>query len=79
MLDLGAAMARDDYETRMKRTKQGIDKAKAAGRYKGRTASPETTLKCKQAKTLVDSGETVKAAVAAVGVSRAQYYKWLSA
>jgi DNA invertase Pin-like site-specific DNA recombinase len=79
MLDLGAAMARDDYETRMKRTQQGIDKAKAAGKYQGRPASPETTRKCKQAKTLVDNGETVKAAVKAVGVSRAQYYKWLSA
>ena len=78
MLDLGAAMARDDYETRMKRTKQGIDKAKAQGKYKGRPVSAETTLKCKQAKTLVDSGETVSAAVKAVGVSRAQYYKWIA-
>lgn len=78
MLDLGAAMARDDYETRMKRTKQGIDKAKAQGKYKGRPISAETTRKCKQAKTLVDGGETVSAAVKAVGVSRAQYYKWIA-
>jgi DNA invertase Pin-like site-specific DNA recombinase len=79
MLDLAAAMARDDYETRMRRTQQGINKAKAAGRYKGRTASPETTLKCKQAKTLIDSGETVLSAVKAVGISRSKYYQWLSA
>ena len=36
MLDLGAAMARDDYETRHKRQAQGIAKAKAEGKYHGR-------------------------------------------
>ena len=36
MLDLGAAMARDDYETRYKRQSQGIAKAKAEGKYRGR-------------------------------------------
>ena len=36
MLDLGAAMARDDYETRHKRQAQGIAKAKAEGKYRGR-------------------------------------------
>ncbi|MCD9492640.1 resolvase [Photobacterium phosphoreum] len=42
MLDLGAAMARDDYETRHKRQAQGIEKAKAAGKYRGR--QPNLTL-----------------------------------
>ena len=36
MLDLGAAMARDDYETRYKRQAQGIEKAKSEGKYRGR-------------------------------------------
>ncbi|WP_232584459.1 hypothetical protein [Photobacterium carnosum] len=36
MLDLGAAMARDDYETRHKRQAQGIAKVKAEGKYRGR-------------------------------------------
>ncbi|PSU58076.1 recombinase family protein [Photobacterium phosphoreum] len=36
MLDLGAAMARDDYETRHKRQAQGIAKAKEEGKYRGR-------------------------------------------
>ena len=36
MLDLGAAMARDDYETCHKRQAQGIAKAKAEGKYRGR-------------------------------------------
>ena len=33
MIDLAAAMARDDYETRRKRQSQGIAKAKALGKY----------------------------------------------
>jgi DNA invertase Pin-like site-specific DNA recombinase len=41
MLDLGAAMARDDYETRQKRQKQGIDKAVKEGKYKGRPVDTE--------------------------------------
>lgn len=36
MIDLAAAMARDDYETRRKRQAQGIEKAKARGKYQGR-------------------------------------------
>lgn len=36
MVDLAAAMARDDYETRRKRQAQGIEKAKALGKYQGR-------------------------------------------
>ena len=36
MIDLAAAIARDDYETRRKRQAQGIDKAKALGKYQGR-------------------------------------------
>jgi DNA invertase Pin-like site-specific DNA recombinase len=36
MIDLAAAVARDDYETRRKRQTQGIEKAKALGKYQGR-------------------------------------------
>ncbi len=36
MIDLATAMARDDYETRRKRQAQGIEKAKALGKYQGR-------------------------------------------
>lgn len=36
MIDLAAAMARDDYETRIKRQAQGIAKAKLLGKYQGR-------------------------------------------
>ena len=36
LLDMLAAIARKDYEDRKRRTRQGIDKAKDAGVYKGR-------------------------------------------
>lgn len=36
MLDMLAAIARKDYEDRRRRAAQGIEKAKAAGKYKGR-------------------------------------------
>ena len=37
MLDMLAAIARKDYTTRRERSAQGVQKAKAAGKYKGRT------------------------------------------
>jgi DNA invertase Pin-like site-specific DNA recombinase len=36
MLDMLAAIARKDYEDRRRRAAQGIEKAKAAGKYRGR-------------------------------------------
>ncbi len=43
MIDLAAAMSRDDYETRRKRQAQGIAKAKAEGKYQGR--KPDVKLR----------------------------------
>jgi DNA invertase Pin-like site-specific DNA recombinase len=37
MLDMLAAVARKDYLTRRERAAQGVEKAKAAGKYRGRT------------------------------------------
>ena len=36
LLKLALQMARDDYETRRERQRQGIEQAKAAGKYRGR-------------------------------------------
>lgn len=41
MLDMLAAIARKDYEDRRRRQTQGIEKAKAAGAYKGRPEDEE--------------------------------------
>jgi len=40
MLDMMAAIARKDYEQRRERQAQGIKKAKAEGRYRGRPIDP---------------------------------------
>ncbi len=39
LLDMLAAVARCDYEQRRERQKQGIEKAKKEGKYKGRQAN----------------------------------------
>ena len=41
MLDMLAAIARKDYVTRRQRAAQGVEKAKAAGKYRGRTEDTE--------------------------------------
>lgn len=42
LLKLALQSARDDYEDRRERQKQGIELAKVAGRYKGRQANEDT-------------------------------------
>jgi len=44
MLDMLAAIARKDYITRRERAAQGVQKAKMAGKYKGRTEDTERNL-----------------------------------
>lgn len=44
MLDMLAAIARKDYITRRERAAQGVQKAKTAGKYKGRTEDTERNL-----------------------------------
>jgi DNA invertase Pin-like site-specific DNA recombinase len=41
MLDMLAAISRKDYTTRRERAAQGVQKAKAAGKYKGRVENTE--------------------------------------
>ncbi|MBZ7392397.1 recombinase family protein [Klebsiella michiganensis] len=67
MLDMLAAIARKDYEDRRRRQKQGIDKAKAEGKYKGRGADLD-----KQAAiiSLLKSGNSYSQIERAMGVSR---------
>lgn len=41
MLDMLAAIARKDYEDRRRRQSEGISKAKAEGKYRGRVADAQ--------------------------------------
>ncbi|GAB5505973.1 MAG: recombinase family protein [Rhizobiaceae bacterium] len=67
MLHVLAAIARKDYEDRQRRQAQGIKKAKAEGRYKGRPANDERN---EAIKAMIRSGQTFGTIIKATGVSR---------
>jgi DNA invertase Pin-like site-specific DNA recombinase len=66
MLDMLAAIARKDYEDRRRRQTQGIEKAKAAGTYRGR---PENKERNAALVSMLKQGHTWSSIVAATGVS----------
>ncbi|MCG9630155.1 recombinase family protein [Vibrio sp. Isolate30] len=72
ILDLAAAMARDDYETRAKRQRQGIEKAKLEGKYKGRAKDDELRGKIQR---LLDTKMSIKGIADTLGCSRNTVYK----
>ncbi len=67
MLDMIAAIARKDYDDRRRRQAQGITKAKAEGRYRGR---PEDTQRNSAIQTMLKSGQSWSSIVSATGASR---------
>lgn len=77
LLDILALTARKDYEDRRRRQAEGIKKAKAQGKYKGRQPSPEIAIACRRALELVAMGVKKAEAAKAVGVSSATFYRYL--
>lgn len=77
LLDILALTARKDYEDRRRRQAEGIKKAKAQGKYKGRQPSPEIAIACRRALELVAMGVKKVEAANAVGVSTATFYRYL--
>lgn len=67
MLDMIAAIARKDHVERRKRQAQGIQKAKAQGRYRGRPVNKERNEALKK---MLDAGQSWSSIVKATGVSR---------
>ena len=68
LLDIAAAWARDDYETRRKRQQQGIEKAKKLGRFKGKQKDEELRGKIR---TLLDTSSMSQNQIAKlIGCSR---------
>ncbi len=67
MLDMLAAIARKDYDDRRRRQRQGIDKAKAEGAYRGR---PEDAKRNAAIVSMLRSGQSWNSIVAATGCSR---------
>jgi len=69
LLKLALQMARDDYETRRERQRQGVQLAKAAGKYTGRI--PDTTAH-QRIVALRASGQTIKRTAELTGCSLSQ-------
>jgi DNA invertase Pin-like site-specific DNA recombinase len=67
LLDLLAAVARKDYDDRRRRQAQGIARAKAEGRFRGR---PENVARNEAIKALLDSGRSWTQISELVGCSR---------
>jgi DNA invertase Pin-like site-specific DNA recombinase len=67
MMDMLAAIARKDYTDRRRRAQQGIEKARAGGRYKGR---PEDTDRNQSIIAMLDKGLSWNQIVAGAGCSR---------
>lgn len=67
LLDMLAAVARKDYEDRRRRQRQGIEKAKAKGHYRGRQPNFE---RHQQIRTLLDAGQSYSSIRAMLGCSR---------
>lgn len=72
MLDMLAAMARKDYADRRRRQAQGIDKAKATGRYTGRR---EDTKRNERIAKLLAAGWSYSQIQTEIGASRATIAK----
>lgn len=69
LLRLALQMARDDYEDRRERQRQGIELAKSAGKYRGRRADPKRRA---QVIALRRSGHSVTRTAELAGYSPAQ-------
>lgn len=69
LLKLALQMARDDYEDRRERQRQGIELARQAGRYKGRRADPKRRA---QVVALRKSGHSINKTAELAGCSAAQ-------
>ena len=69
LLKLALQMARDDYETRRERQRQGIEQAKAAGKYRGRQADEKRRA---QVLALRSSGQSINRTAELTGFSPSQ-------
>ena len=70
-----AAIAEFEKGIMLERQQEGINIAKANGKYKGRKSIPDEKLL--QVQLLVATGSSVISAVSEVGISRRVYYKAL--
>jgi len=69
LLKLALQMARDDYETRRERQRQGVQLAKATGKYTGRISDTATH---RRIVALREAGHTIKRTAELAGCSQSQ-------
>jgi len=67
LLDVLAAVARQDYEDRRKRQAQGVERAKKEGKYKGRQIDKKLRSNIRH---LLDAGKTYSQIVEVLGCSK---------
>ena len=72
LLDMLAAIARKDYEDRVRRSKEGIDKARDEGKYKGRV--PNQALHAR-VKACLASGMAIRKVATVCGCSKTTVQK----
>jgi len=72
LIDILATMARVDYETRRARQAQGIERAKAEGKYAGRSKDAETRDTVRE---LLEKDVEPARIMKLAGVSRATFYR----
>ncbi|OJX09629.1 MAG: resolvase [Caedibacter sp. 37-49] len=72
MLDMLAAVARKDYVDRRRRQSEGIDKARADGKYKGRSVNPKLH---ENIAALLNVGKSYSDIVSLLGCSRSTISK----
>jgi DNA invertase Pin-like site-specific DNA recombinase len=75
MLNMFAAMAQFEREMMLERQREGIAKAKAQGKYKGR--KPTARAKAQDAIRLFKEGERVAHIAAELGIGRGSVYRAL--
>lgn len=69
LLKLALQMARDDYDTRRERQRQGVQRAKVAGKYAGRVADAATH---ERIIALRGAGQSIKRTAELAGCSKSQ-------
>jgi DNA invertase Pin-like site-specific DNA recombinase len=77
MLNLLGSIAQFERQLMLDRQKEGIQRAKAAGRYKGR--KPTAMAKAEEVRAMVGAGEKPSSVARALGISRASVYRILAA
>lgn len=75
MLNLLGSVAEFERELMLERQREGIAKAKAEGKYKGR--APTARAKAEEVKRMKAEGKTADAIVAELGVSRSSVFRIL--